>query len=109
VSLLAAVTLFVLTVGNVRGFAFTLLITTVIDLVVVFLFTHPLLQLISTSRFFLSGSKWSGFDSKSLVAGGYIGRGKFREPEDTPRAKRSTNEAIKRQTIAERKSQEGSK
>jgi preprotein translocase subunit SecD len=108
VSLLAAITLFLLTVGNVRGFAFTLLITTLIDLVVVFLFTHPLLQLISTNRFFLSGSKWSGFDSKALVSGGYIGRGKFREPEDTPRAKRSTNEAIRRQTIAERKNQEGS-
>ncbi|MCX8530293.1 MAG: protein translocase subunit SecD [Rhodoluna sp.] len=108
VSLLAAVTLFLLTVGNVRGFAFTLLITTLIDLVVVFLFTHPILQLISTNRFFLSGSKWSGFDSKALVSGGYVGRGKFRAPEDTPRAKRSTNEAIKRQTIAERKNQEGS-
>ncbi len=108
VSLLAAVTLFLLTVGNVRGFAFTLLITTLIDLVVVFMFTHPLLQLISTNRFFLSGSKWSGFDSKALVSGGYIGRGKFREPENTPKAKRSTNEAIKRQTIAERKNQEGS-
>ena len=108
VSLLAAITLFLLTVGNVRGFAFTLLITTIIDLVVVFLFTHPLLQLVSTSRFFLSGSKWSGFDSKALLTGGYVGRGKFRQPEDTPRAKRSTNEAIKRQTIAERKSQEGS-
>ncbi len=108
VSLLAAITLFLLTVGNVRGFAFTLLITTLIDLVVVFMFTHPLLQLISTNRFFLSGSKWSGFDSKALVSGGYIGRGKFREPENTPRAKRSTNEAIKRQTIAERKNQEGS-
>jgi preprotein translocase subunit SecD len=108
VSLLAAVTLFLLTVGNVRGFAFTLLITTLIDLVVVVLFTHPLLQLISGNRFFLSGSKWSGFDSKSLVSGSYIGRGRFREPEDTPRAKKSANEALKRKTIAERKSQEGS-
>jgi preprotein translocase subunit SecD len=109
VSLLAAVTLFLLTVGNVRGFAFTLLLTTLIDLVVVVLFTHPILQLMSTNKFFLSGSKWSGFDSKAFVSGTYMGRGRFREPENTPRAKRSTNEAIKRQTIAERKSQEGSK
>lgn len=109
VSLLAAVTLFLLTVGNVRGFAFTLLLTTLIDLVVVVLFTHPILQLISTNKFFLSGSKWSGFDSKAFVSGAYAGRGRFREPENTPRAKRSTNEAVKRQTIAERKSQEGSK
>ena len=108
VSLLAAVTLFLLTVGNVRGFAFTLLITTLIDLVVVVLFTHPLLQLISANRFFLSGSKWSGFDSKALVSGGYIGRGRFREREDTPKVKRSTKEAQRRQTIAERKNQEGS-
>jgi preprotein translocase subunit SecD len=109
VSLLAAVTLFLLTVGNVRGFAFTLLLTTLIDLVVVILFTHPILQLMSTNKFFLSGSKWSGFDSKAFVSGTYAGRGRFREPENTPRAKRSTNEAVKRQTIAERKSQEGSK
>jgi preprotein translocase subunit SecD len=109
VSLLAAVTLFLLTVGNVRGFAFTLLLTTLIDLVVVVLFTHPILQLMSTNKFFLSGSKWSGFDSKAFVSGSYAGRGRFREPENTPRAKRSTNEAVKRQTIAERKSQEGSK
>ena len=108
VSLLAAVTLFILTVGNVRGFAFTLLITTLIDLVVVVLFTHPLLQLISGNKFFLSGSKWSGFDNKALVTGGYIGRGRFRERENTPKAKKSSNEALKRQTIAERKSQGGS-
>ena len=108
VSLLAAVTLFLLTVGNVRGFAFTLLLTTLIDLVVVVLFTHPILQLLSTNKFFLSGSKWSGFETKAFASGGYIGRGKFRKPEDTPKAKRSSNEATKRQTIAERKSQKGS-
>lgn len=111
VSLLAAITLYLLTVGNVRGFAFTLLITTLIDLIVVLLFTHPLLQLISGNRFFLSGSKWSGFDSKTLTTGGYVGRGKFREPENTAKAKKSANEVAKRQTIAERKSagQEGTK
>jgi preprotein translocase subunit SecD len=108
VSLLAAVTLFLLTVGNVRGFAFTLLLTTLIDLVVVVLFTHPILQLLSTNKFFLSGSKWSGFETKAFASGGYVGRGRFRKPDDTAKAKRSTNEATKRQTIAERKSQRGS-
>ena len=46
VSFTAAVSLFILTVGNVRGFAFTLGLTTIIDLVVVLLFTYPFLQLI---------------------------------------------------------------
>ena len=46
VSLLAAVVLYLLTVGNVRGFAFTLGLTTLIDLGVAMIFTHPILQLL---------------------------------------------------------------
>ena len=41
INLLAAVILFLLAVGSVRGFALTLGITTVVDLLVVSLFTHP--------------------------------------------------------------------
>ena len=107
VSLLAALTLYLLTVGNVRGFAFTLLVTTLIDLIVVYLFTHPMLQLISTNRFFLSGHPMSGFDSKTFASGGYVGRGRFREVATTGRGAKSAGEALKRQTIAERKSQGG--
>nr|MSZ43370.1 protein translocase subunit SecD [Actinomycetota bacterium] len=75
VNLLAAGTLYVLTVGNVRGFAFTLGLTTLIDLAVVWLFTHPLLQLLAHTKFFSSGHKWSGFDVQSAAV--YRGRGEF--------------------------------
>lgn len=105
VSFTAAATLFLLTVGNVRGFAFTLGLTTIVDLIVVLLFTHPLLQLLARTKFFSSGHPWSGFDSKSLKAAGYAGRGKFRVAESlaSGKAEKASKEANKRQTIAERK------
>jgi preprotein translocase subunit SecD len=105
VSFTAATTLFLLTVGNVRGFAFTLGLTTIVDLIVVLLFTHPLLQLLSRTKFFSSGHPWSGFDSQSLKAAGYAGRGKFRISENlgSGKAEKASREATKRQTIAERK------
>ena len=107
VSFTAAVTLFLLTVGNVRGFAFTLGLTTLIDLVVVVLFTYPMLQLLARTRFFSSGHPWSGFDSKSLKASGYVGRGRFRTSEALASGKveKASKEAEKRQSIAERKAQ----
>lgn len=107
VSFTAATTLFLLTVGNVRGFAFTLGLTTIVDLIVVLLFTHPLLQLLSRTKFFSSGHPWSGFDSKALKASGYQGRGQFRVKESLApgKAKKASKEAEKRQTIAERKAQ----
>ena len=51
VSFLAAAVLYVLAVGQVKGFAFTLGMSTVLDLVVVFLVTHPLVVLASRSTF----------------------------------------------------------
>lgn len=68
VSFLAAAVLFIVTVGKVQGFAFTLGLTTLLDVVVVFLFTKPLLTLMARRRFFASGHKWSGLDPKSLGA-----------------------------------------
>ncbi|MDL5158663.1 protein translocase subunit SecD [Actinomycetospora termitidis] len=59
VSFLAAVVLYVLAVGQVRGFAFTLGMSTILDLIVVFLVTHPLLALASNSKLFASPA-WSG-------------------------------------------------
>lgn len=108
VSFLAATTLFLLTVGNVRGFAFTLGLTTVVDLIVVAMFTHPVLSLLSRTKFFSSGHPWSGFDSKSLTAAGYQGRGQFRVASSIPtdKAAKASREAHKRQTIAERKAAE---
>ncbi|MET7611783.1 protein translocase subunit SecD [Streptomyces seoulensis] len=68
VSFLAAAVLFIVTVGKVQGFAFTLGLTTVLDVVVVFLFTKPLMTLLARRRFFADGHKWSGLDPRSLGA-----------------------------------------
>lgn len=108
VNLLSAVVLFVLAVGSVRGFAFTLGITTIIDVVVVLLFTHPMLQLLANTKFFSSGHPASGLDPNALGAV-YRGRGQFRTPSERAKASKvasSSREATKRQTIAERKAAE---
>jgi len=52
VSFLASAVLYILAVGQVKGFAFTLGLSTVLDLIVVFLVTHPLVALASSSRVF---------------------------------------------------------
>ncbi|MER5280384.1 protein translocase subunit SecD [Streptomyces sp. NPDC002809] len=68
VSFLAAAVLFVVTVGKVQGFAFTLGLTTLLDVVVVFLFTKPVMTLMARTKFFASGHPWSGLDPKRLGA-----------------------------------------
>ncbi|MFD7611150.1 protein translocase subunit SecD [Streptomyces sp. NPDC059828] len=68
VSFLAAAVLFIVTVGKVQGFAFTLGLTTVLDVVVVFFFTKPLMTLLARTKFFASGHPWSGLDPKRLGA-----------------------------------------
>lgn len=104
VNLLAALVLFFLAVGNVRGFAFTLGLTTLVDVIVVILFTHPLMQLLSQTRFYNEGHKLSGLDPRGLGAA-YRGRGQFVTAPRVSESKRnkSSKEALKRQTIAERK------
>ena len=105
ISFLAAVVLYTLTVGTVRGFAYTLGLTTIIDILVVVLFTHPMLQLLAGVKFFASGHKWSGFDVKTMSEVAYLGRGQFRVSKEVAATKvaKSSKEAVKRQTIAERK------
>jgi preprotein translocase subunit SecD len=66
VSMLSALVLFVLAIGAVRGFAFTLGLTTLIDVVVVFLFTKPLMTLLARTKFFGGGHKLSGLDPGHL-------------------------------------------
>ena len=66
VSLLSAVVLFVLAVGAVKGFAFTLGLTTLIDIAIVFWFTKPLMTLLGRTRFFGQGHKYSGLDPENL-------------------------------------------
>ncbi len=66
VSFLAAVVLYFLSVGNVRGFAFTLGLTTVIDVIVAFLFTRPLVSLLMRTSSFTSGKPWTGLSPDRL-------------------------------------------
>ncbi|HEX5540123.1 MAG TPA: protein translocase subunit SecD [Micromonospora sp.] len=54
ITLMAAVVLYVVSVGNVKGFAFALGLATVLDLVVVFLFRHPIMTMFARTRAFLS-------------------------------------------------------
>ncbi|BDM68558.1 protein translocase subunit SecD [Streptomyces nigrescens] len=68
VSFLAAAVLFIVTVGKVQGFAFTLGLTTLLDVVVVFCFTKPLMTLLARRKFFADGHSWSGLDPKRLGA-----------------------------------------
>ncbi len=67
VSLIAAVVIYVLAVGEVRGFAFTLGLTTILDVVIVFLVTHPIVVLASRSEF-LSRPSMNGLGAVSEVA-----------------------------------------
>ncbi len=66
VSMIAAIMLYFFAVGGVRGFAFTLGLTTVIDLIVVFFFTKPLITVLARFDFFSEGHPLSGFSAKSL-------------------------------------------
>lgn len=66
VSLIASAVLYFFAVGDVRGFAFTLGLTTFVDLFVVFLFTKPLISLLSKVSFYANGHRLSGFSASSL-------------------------------------------
>lgn len=66
ISILSAILLYFFAVGGVRGFAFTLGLTTLVDLIVVFLFTKPLLSVMVKLNFFSSGHPLSGFSDKSV-------------------------------------------
>src|SRR5580692_6250571 len=68
VSFLAAVLLYYFSIGDVKGFAFTLGLTTLIDVLVVFSFTKPMMTLIARRKFFSSGNRWSGLDPARLGA-----------------------------------------
>ena len=103
INFLGALILFIFAIGNVRGFAFTLGLTTIIDVIVVALFTHPMLVLMSQTKLFSSGHPLSGLDPQRLGAV-YRGRARFATSDtSSKKAKRSSAEALKRQTIAERK------
>jgi preprotein translocase subunit SecD len=67
VSFLASAVLYILAVGQVKGFAFTLGMSTVLDLVVVFLVTHPLVVLASQNKW-LSRPSMSGLGAVQRIA-----------------------------------------
>ncbi|MGH3424315.1 MAG: protein translocase subunit SecD [Nocardioidaceae bacterium] len=66
VSFLAALILYIFAIGVVRGFAFALGLTTLIDVFVVFFFTKPLLSILARTRFYGRGHKLSGLDASHL-------------------------------------------
>jgi preprotein translocase subunit SecD len=68
VSFLAAALLYIFAIGDVKGFAFTLGLTTMIDVVVVFLFTKPMVTLLARTKFYGQGHKLSGLDPARLGA-----------------------------------------
>ena len=74
VSLIAATLLFIFAIGGVRGFAFTLGLTTIIDLLIIFLFTKPLITLLAKVPFFANGHPLSGLDARRVVRGNTGGK-----------------------------------
>ena len=66
VSILSAIVLFILAVGGVKGFAFSLGLTTLLDLAVCFFFTKPLVQLLGHTKFFGEGHRLSGLDASHM-------------------------------------------
>ena len=106
VNLVAAVVLYLLAVGGVQGFAFTLGITTVIDIAVIFLFTHPMMELLIRTRFFGEGHKLSGLDPEHLGAKSslvYAGRGRVVVRGESATTKDKDDEAGDGLSIAERR------
>ncbi|HLS45359.1 MAG TPA: protein translocase subunit SecD [Ornithinicoccus sp.] len=83
VNLIAAAVLYFLSESGVKAFAFALGLATVIDLLVVMMFTHPVVSILANTKFFGEGHKWSGMDPEHLGArrSTYLGRGQFAMPE----------------------------
>lgn len=107
INVLAAVVLYILADSTVKGFAFTLGLTTLIDVFIFVIFTHPVMQILARTRFFGGGHKLSGLDPDALGAV-YHTRSQYRPVAQSSvgRAAKNTRsraEAERRQTIAERK------
>ncbi|GAT73206.1 preprotein translocase subunit SecD [Microbacterium sp. HM58-2] len=107
INILAAVVLYILADATVKGFAFTLGLTTLIDVFIFVIFTHPVMQLLARTRFFGGGHPLSGLDPDALGAV-YRNRSQYRDVTTgtagrSARNVRSRGEADRRQTIAERK------
>jgi preprotein translocase subunit SecD len=68
VSFIAAVLLYYFSIGEVKGFAYTLGLTTLIDVIVVFLFTKPMVTILARTSFYGGGHPLSGLDPTRLGA-----------------------------------------
>ncbi|MCQ9389086.1 protein translocase subunit SecD [Brevibacterium sp. 50QC2O2] len=111
VNMLAAVILYILAVGSVRGFAFTLGLTVIVDVLVVVLFTHPMLQALARTEFFGNGHPMSGMDPRLLgvkpaAYRGALGLDLERAKEKSKKGK-SFKEAKRRQARTDRKAEDG--
>lgn len=108
VNIVAATVLYVLAVGGVQGFAFTLGVTTIVDLIVIFWFTHPMMELAVKIPFFGQGHKLSGLDPEHLGAkGGFTYAGRGRVTMRAPKQAASSGDPM--MTIAQRRRQERQK
>ncbi len=92
VTFLAAIVLYFLSIGRVQNFAFTLGLTTVIDVFVVFMFTKPLVTLLVRRDFFGKGHKLSGLNPASIGAKESV------PPTTRPRARRPSPATSARST-----------
>lgn len=107
INILAAVVLYILADSTVKGFAFTLGLTTLLDVFIFVIFTHPVMQILARTRFFGQGHPLSGMDPEALGAVFHT-RVQYRTVQARSAGKsaktaRSRGEAERRQTIAERK------
>lgn len=68
VSILAALVLYLVSIGDVRGFAFTLGLSTIVDLLIVFLFTKPLITVLARTRIYGGQGRFSGLSPSRLGA-----------------------------------------
>jgi preprotein translocase subunit SecD len=66
VSFIAAAVLYKFAVSDVQNFAFTLGLTTLIDVIVAFLFTKPMITLLARTKFYGGQHKLSGLDPARL-------------------------------------------
>jgi preprotein translocase subunit SecD len=78
ITIMAAVVLYIVSIGQVKGFAFALGLSTILDLVVVFLFRHPIMTMFANTKAFMS----------PRVSG--LGRVLRRPPTEEPAAPRSS-------------------
>ena len=116
VNVLAAIVLYLVAVGNVRGFAFTLGLTAIIDLIVVYGLTHPTLMLLARTKFFADDTASPVWIHRCLARCRYTAVParcaalmKMRRRTAARRTLRRAVKAAKRLTIAERRRAEANR